>query len=96
MLLSKNISEATEEIPQSRSTAPPSHPPTHTHSYPEHQKKERRWTNNDKTNATHETAEERTKKKCNRIAALERSEEKLPGNYRELFSDHVNCGTFYI
>ena len=41
-----------------------------------HQKMERWGTNNDKTNVTHETTNEQTKKNCNRGTVLDRSEKK--------------------
>ena len=62
------ISEDTQEMLQSRSTA-----------LPRHQQKERWGTKNNKTNATYETTNAQTKKNCNRGTALERTEEMLVG-----------------
>ena len=61
----QNISEDSQELSLSRSTA-----------FPRHQKEERQGTNKDDVNATCETSGTQTKKNCNRRAALERSVEK--------------------
>ena len=53
-----NISQDTQEMPQSRSTT-----------YPKHQKKERWGTTNDKTNATYKTTDAQIKQK--RLTTLE-------------------------
>ena len=59
-----NVSEDTQEMTLSRSTA----------FLRDHKKKDRWGTNNDKTNATDETTDTQTKKNCNRRTALERLE----------------------
>ena len=61
----KNRCEDNSELPQSRNTI-----------FSRYQKKDRRGTNNDKTNAIYETADAQTKKKCNRGITLERLVEK--------------------
>ena len=70
-----NISEDTREMPQLRRTA-----------FPRHNKRERRGTNNDKTNVTYETIDAQRKKNYNRGTALERSAGKQLGGYSQFYS----------
>ena len=62
------MSEDTQKMPQSRSTA-----------LMRHQNKGRRGTNKDNTNATYETTDAQTKKNYNKGTVFVRSEGKLIG-----------------